>query len=102
MKKIIIGILYIASITNIFAQSKDMRIHSSTTLGQQSRYEVIQSTIGIEWTYKVDKVCGFISQLIPKSNETFIWETTEVLGLPKCTSDGKIRYQVFLSGIIFL
>jgi len=99
MKKVIIGFFLIASITNIFAQSKDTRIHSSTTLGQLSRNEIIQSSITSDWTYKVDKVCGSISQLITKSNETFIWESTEVLGLPKCTNDGKIRYQVFLSGI---
>ncbi len=84
---------------NSHAQSKDVNIHTSTTSGNNSRYEIIQSTLAARWTFRVDKVCGNISQMVLNKDEELIWQQMVILGLPKCTQDGKNRYQVFTSGI---
>lgn len=98
MKKIIlVAVAFITSIA--FAQNKDANIHTSTTVGNQSRYEIVQSTLAARWTFRLDKVCGNIGQLVSTKNEGVTWESMLVLGLPKCQSDGKIRYQLFTSGM---
>lgn len=92
--------LVLAMIANpVFAQSKEVSIHASTTAGNQSRYEVVQSTLAARWTFRLDKVCGNIGQLVSTQSEGVTWEPMPVLGLPKCVADGKNRYQLFLSGL---
>jgi len=54
---------------NSFAQIRDPVVHSSTTIGQQARYEIVQSTLAARWTFRVDRVCGNIVQLAATSSE---------------------------------
>jgi hypothetical protein len=82
-----------------FAQQKDVNIHTSSTIGGQSRYEIVQSTLAARWTFKVDRVCGTIRQLVITKTDELTWEMMAILELPKCVADGKIRYQVFSSGL---
>jgi hypothetical protein len=82
-----------------FAQSRDPVTHSSTSFSQQARYEIVQSTLAARWTFRVDRVCGTIGQLVSTANDGVTWEQMLVLGLPKCTPDGKVRYQLFTSGL---
>lgn len=82
-----------------FAQSKDANIHVSTTSGAQARYEIVQSTLAAKWTFRVDKTCGIIGQLVSTKNDGTAWQPMVVIGLPKCPNDGKIRYQLFSSGL---
>jgi hypothetical protein len=97
--KILIFFILATSLQFTFAQSKDSNIHASSTVGSQSRYEVIQSTLAARWTFRLDKVCGNIGQLVSTNNDGITWESMRVIGLPKCSADGKNRYQLFLSGI---
>ena len=97
MKLFFGSLLFVSVICN--AQTRDSVAHSSTTLGQQARYEIVQSTLAARWTFRVDRVCGTISQLASTANDGVIWEPMLVLGLPKCTPDGKVRYQLFTSGL---
>lgn len=82
-----------------YAQTKDVNIHASTTVGSQSRYEIVQSTLAARWTFRVDKVCGSIGQLVSTKNDGVSWESMLVVGLPKCQSDGKSRFQLYTSGL---
>ncbi len=84
---------------SVTAQNKDANIHTSTTVGNQGRYEIIQSTLAARWTFRLDKVCGNIGQLVSTKNEGLTWEPMLIMGLSKCHSDGKIRYQLFTSGL---
>ena len=98
MKNILFVLFTIFSST-VFSQSRDVKIHSSTVVSNQARYEIIQSTLAARFTFKVDRVCGNIFQLVATKNDDLIWEQMSVVKLPNCTNDGKIRYQLFLSGL---
>jgi len=82
-----------------FSQQRNVNIHSSTSVGAQARYEVIQSTLAAKWTFRVDRVCGQVSQLVSNDEEEVNWSSMVVFSLPKCLADGKNRYQVFTSGL---
>lgn len=81
------------------AQTRDPVSHTSSTVGGQARYEIVQSALAARWTFRLDRVCGNVSQVVLTKSETMTFENMLILGLPKCTSDGKIRYQLFTSGI---
>ena len=90
----------VATISQLtFAQSKDTNIHASTTIGPQTRFEIVQSTLAAKWTFRVDKSCGIISQLVITKSDGTAWQPMPVIGLPKCPNDGEIRYQLFSSGL---
>ena len=98
MKKLLfIAITSMTSIT--IAQTRDVNIHTSTTVSNQGRYEIVQSTLAARLTFRLDKFCGNIGQLVTTKTDGVAWEPMVVVGLPKCQSDGKIRYQLFTSGM---
>lgn len=94
---ILVSILLLAP--SAFAQNKEPNIHSSTTLGSQSRFEIVQSTLAAKWTFRVDKSCGYVTQMVVTKDDGLAWQPMIVFGLPKCPNDGKNRYQVFTSGL---
>jgi hypothetical protein len=83
----------------VYAQANDVHIHSSTNTGNQGRYEVIQSTLAARWTFRLDKVCGNVGQIVTTKTDGVIWESMLIVGLPQCKADGKTRYQLFTSGL---
>lgn len=97
--KNILFVLFVIISQNTYSQSKEISIHSSSVISNQARYEIVQSTIAARFTFRVDKVCGNISQLVATKNDDLIWEPMTVIKLPNCTNDGKNRYQLFLSGL---
>jgi hypothetical protein len=96
--KIFIALLGISFSFISSAQSRNIT-HTSSSLGSQARYEIIQSTLAARWTFRLDRVCGNVSQIVTAQSENMTFERTPVIGLPKCAPDGKIRYQIFTSGI---
>jgi hypothetical protein len=98
MKKLLL-ILLALIVSQSYAQTRDPIKHMSTTLGSSARYEVIQSTLAARWTFRLDRVCGNVSQMVTTKNEGMSFENMLILGLPKCNPDGKVRYQLFTSGI---
>jgi hypothetical protein len=84
-----------------FATSQDnnVKIHSSTTVSPTARYQIVQSTLAARWTFRLDRVCGNIGQLVSTPNQGTAWDQMLILGQPKCQVDGKVRYQLFTSGI---
>jgi len=81
------------------AESRDPVSHNSSTVGGQARYEIVQSALAARWTFRLDRVCGNVSQVVLTKSENMTFENMLILGLPKCNFDGKIRYQLFTSGL---
>lgn len=96
--KILFAFISICLSLNSFSQTRNIS-HISSTLGSQARYEIIQSTLAARWTFRLDRICGNISQVVTAQSENMTFERTPVLNLPKCIPDGKIRYQIFTSGL---
>jgi hypothetical protein len=99
MKKILALLLLACTSVACMAEPRDPVSHSSSTLGGQARYEMVQSSLAARWTFRLDRVCGNVSQVVLAQSENMTFESMLVLGLPKCVPDGKIRYQLFTSGI---
>jgi hypothetical protein len=97
--KTLLFVISLLSTALVYAQTKDANIHSSTTVPSQGRYEIVQSTLAARWTFRLDKVCGNVGQLVSTKNEGVTWESMLVVGLPMCKPDGKVRFQLFTSGL---
>lgn len=95
MRFLIIGFVALFA-SNTFAA--EAVIHSATTSPLNSRYEIVSSTILARHTYRLDKFCGYIAQLVLISNGDNAWSNMPVQDLPRCQGD-KPRYQLFTSGI---
>lgn len=65
-----------------------------------SRYEIIQSQLALKWTFKIDKYCGYISQLVKTQDDDVTWEAMPVVHLPKCANDSRVHFQLFSSGLV--
>lgn len=70
-----------------------------TTAPANSRFEIVQSELAARWTFRLDKRCGNVAQLTSTKNESVAWENMLVLGLPPCIPAGKMRFQIFTSGL---
>ena len=93
------AIIASAASSLVYAQQENTPPHAATTIPPSARYEIIQSQLAAKWTFKLDRVCGNIAQLAQDKNENLIWENMLVIDLPKCSADGKVRYQAFTSGL---
>ena len=98
MKSVITFLILVTSGASAAEPSAPVN-HISSTLGAQARYEIIQSSLAARWTFKIDRFCGYVAQLVLTSKQEMTFENMTVLGLPKCNLDGKVRYQLFTSGL---
>ena len=71
----------------------------STTLATKSRFEIVQSELAAKITLRVDKVCGVVSQMVTTDEGGNLWQYIPMENKPACTSDGRIRFQLFTSGM---
>ena len=92
-------ILVVVCPVNILAQDGKISIHNSSTLGPASRYEIVQSSLAAKWTFRLDKVCGNVSQLVSTTKDAMTWESMGIVSAVKCNNDGKNRFQIFTSGL---
>lgn len=74
-------------------------IHMMTAPSPSARYEIISSTLVARNTFRLDRFCGEISQLVKTQTDELTWDGMLVTGLPKCPTDNKPRYQLFTSGM---
>jgi hypothetical protein len=81
------------------AQERSTPPHSSTTIPPSARYEIVQSQLAAKWTFRLDRVCGQVTQLVKSKDDEVTWENMGVIGLPKCVVDAKPRYQLFSSAL---
>jgi len=86
--------------TSLRAISADTAvIHMMTVASPTARYEIISSTLAARHTFRLDRFCGEISQIVKTQSDELTWQGMWVSGLPKCQTDNKPRYQLFTSGM---
>ncbi|WP_394730725.1 hypothetical protein [Altererythrobacter sp. GH1-8] len=71
----------------------------STTATTDSRFEIVQSELAARWTFRLDKKCGNVAQLVSTETSSVAWQEMIVLFLPDCLASNKPRYQIFTSGL---
>ena len=79
--------------------AQDVNINVQTTTPTDARYQIVQSTITMRDTYRLDTHSGRISRLVRSSNDDLIWEEMIVWSRPTVQNPSKPRFQIFLSGI---
>ena len=71
----------------------------STSLGANARYQIVQSELVARITFRVDRVCGAVSQIVATEGGDNLWQAVPIENPPACVADGRIRYQLFTSGL---
>ena len=71
----------------------------SSAISPNDRYQMVQSELAAKWTFRLDRFCGAVSQLVSTSDGGDAWQPMIVRGLPSCVNDGRSHYQVFTSGL---
>jgi hypothetical protein len=69
----------------------------SSSIGSNARYEIVQSELVAKATFRLDRVCGNVSQMVDAVNGQNVWHNIPILDKPPCTADGRIRFQLFSS-----
>ena len=77
------------------AQSEQSAVTS--TMPASARFEIVQSELAARWTFRLDKWCGRVNQLVSSADEQFSWQNMQVDGVPICANSS--RYQIFTSGL---
>ena len=94
--KNLIGIVFFFA-TSIAAVAQTPQV---STAPLESRYELIQSTIGAKGTYRLDKYTGDVHQMVVNKNEDKAWKA--IGRLPHSLDvkrEAKVNYQLFTSGL---
>lgn len=81
----------------VFAQS--VVGTQTTTAPPGARFEVVQSGLAARWTFRLDRYCGRVHQLVKTKDDDVAWDPMQVVGLPACSTDGRPYYQIFTSGL---
>ena len=76
-------------------------VHSSveSSLPPTARYEIVQSSISVKWTFLLDKKLGKIWQWVLASDGSTEWQEMTVEDSQNDINDDSLRYQISLSGI---
>lgn len=73
--------------------------HAVTTISSDARYEIVQSQLAAKWTFRLDRNCGRVWQLVRTAEDENAWESMEVVGLDPCKSDKLSHFVIFSSGL---
>jgi hypothetical protein len=68
-----------------------------TSMSPSSRFEIVQSELAARWTFRLDKFCGRVSQLVSAKDDEFTWQDMAVVQRPACSNTA--RFQIFTSGL---
>jgi hypothetical protein len=73
--------------------------HARSTIAENARYEIIGSQLVVRDTFRLDRVCGKVDQLVKTKSGDLTWEAMPVEKLPSCVNDGKPHFHIYLSSI---
>jgi hypothetical protein len=75
--------------------------HESTGVPSSSRYEIVQSSLLVRSTFRVDKYLGVVDQLVITKDSALTWQPMARWQHPNSDPRhaGQVNYQLFLSGI---
>lgn len=89
----IIMLLFAISIAEpLCAQDMPISPHTSSTIPQSARYEIVQSHLAAKWTFRLDRFCGKVAQLVSTKSGGMAWEDMYIEGWVGCGSVGKGEY----------
>ena len=71
-----------------------------TTPSPTARYEIVQSTLAVKATFRLDRYTGKVWELVRTNDDQNAWQETLVYARPQVTSLGRPRFQIFTSGIL--
>lgn len=69
----------------------------TSTLPSDARYEIVQSGIGSQWTFKLDRITGNVERLASTESGNLVWIKTRVLPHPKAVNSAKPHYQIVVA-----
>jgi len=81
------------------AQSVATDVHQQTTTPPEARFEIAQSQLAVQWTFRLDRFTGHVVQLVKTADDDTAWEDMTVEGLPEVPNASRPRFQVFSSGL---
>jgi len=81
------------------AQSAVTNVHQQTTTPPDARFEIVQSQLAAQWTFRLDTFTGHVVQLVTTADDETKWEDMTVGGLPEVPNPSRPRFQIFTSGI---
>ncbi len=73
--------------------------HSASSISNEARYEIVQSQLAAKWTFRLDRMCGSVSQLVRTEDDENAWEPMVVAGLGVCKPERTPRFQIFSSSL---
>ena len=101
MRKCLFPIVMLGAALPIPVRAQEMPVppHSSSTISPSARYEIVQSHLAAKWTFRLDRVCGFVSQLVGTRDGGTAWEAMPIEKHPNCVGDSASHYQLFSSSL---
>lgn len=63
------------------------------------RYEIVQSELAARWTFRLDRICGNVDQLVSDPDGDSYWQEIPFASRPNCGNASKPRFLLFLSGL---
>jgi len=100
MKGIILFILLFLLLSPVWAQETPN--HQYSDAPETSRYQIIQSELGVRLTFKIDKYLGEVYLLVKGEDDRLTWESMIKEEHPfdeAIQNQEKVNYQIFTSGL---
>lgn len=97
MKRLIFSLIIIQS--TIACWGQDISLHQSSTISDNSRFQIVQSELGVRYTFNIDKYTGSVFLLV-EGTDGITWKLIEAeLQAYNEKKENQINYQLFTSGI---
>jgi hypothetical protein len=98
MKRIFFILIIVSLTYQVRAQA--IYSHQPSSVPESSRFEIVQSELGVEYIFKIDKYSGEVFRLVEGDPTYYTWENMEVSNHPRdVATEDKINYQIIISGI---
>jgi hypothetical protein len=101
MKKTFLTIALLIVGISSYSQNDVSPHNVSTTIPENTRFEIVQSNLAARLTFKVDKYSGDVYQLASTTNDGQSWSKMKRLDhvSDNITDRNKVNYQLVTSGI---
>lgn len=100
MKRLLLIVSFLLFSLGCFAQIETHPSVSTSQIGGQ--FEIIQSPLARKLTFKLDKYCGYVWQLVLAKDNSFAWQPVVIFNLyqkyPNHDKNEEITYQIVMGG----
>lgn len=80
-------------------ETKEDHSWVESNLPSTARYEIVQSSLSIKWTFLLDKKLGKIWQWVQAPDGGTVWQAMTIEDSRNDVNDDSLRYQISFSGI---